>query len=144
MSTRARIARPTSPDDPTRYEGVYLHSDGYPTFTGRAIWQQVVNEFNRDAEAAARYYIDAHPTGWCGLMPDATTAANECFCHDRGEGEQGGWISDQTHDAEFDWTYVLRPEGLEIRRWDRGVVALVRWDADRLNFSEIEAKGHAL
>lgn len=144
MSTRAVIARPTNPDDPTQYEGIYVHSDGYPTHTGRAIWQQVVNEFAKDPQAAARYYIDQHPTGWSILAPDATTAANECYCHDRGEGEQTGWLSDQTKAGGFDWTYVLRPEGLEIRRRDRGVVALVEWDAELVHFQEIQTKGMAL
>ncbi|MFF9265795.1 hypothetical protein [Streptomyces longwoodensis] len=104
----------------------------------------MVNEFAKDPEAAARYYIDQHPTGWACLTPDATTGANECYCHDRGEGAQDGWTTTQDHAASYDWTYVLRPDGLEVRRWDHGVVALVAWDADRVDWEEIERKGHAL
>lgn len=118
MPTQAVIARPTDPADPSKFAGMYVNADGYPTHTGRAIWRAYHLSFGRDLEALARYYIDQHPTGWSVLGADAV-GKDECFCHDKGEGEQPGWTRTQDQVDDVDYTYVLRPEGLEIMRFGR-------------------------
>ncbi|MFE2934939.1 hypothetical protein [Streptomyces sp. NPDC059278] len=139
MSTRFVIARP-NPEDPKRWTGVYGHSDGYPTGAGKLLHAHVVNEFNSDPEAAARHLIDAHPCGWAFLAEEF--AESECYCHDRDEPEA---IATETEKGAggMDWTYVLRPEGLEVHRWDLGIIATVPWGQGDADWGLIERTGHA-
>jgi hypothetical protein len=133
MSTRALIARPTDPDDPSKFEGIYLHSDGYPEHTGIALFAQITLHFKGDRAAALDYYINQHPTGWRYLSGDAGIGGNECYCHDAGEGEQLGWIVNQDKAHEYDYTYIVREEGLELRRFGRGSIT-VPWDRERFDW----------
>lgn len=136
MSTRALIARPTDPDDPSKFEGIYIHGDGYPEHTGFALFAQITEHFKGDLETALAYYIDKHPTGWRHLSGDAGIGGNECYCHDAGEGEQAGWVVSQDKAAEYDYTYIVRPEGLEMRRYGRGSVN-VPWDRERFHWPDV-------
>jgi hypothetical protein len=141
MSTRAVIARP-HPDDPARWTGTYLHGDGYPTGGGKFLFRQVVVEFGGDPEKAAQFFIDQHPAGWSSLGEIADQ--NECYCHDRGEPDAIA-VETETGAGGMDFTYVLRPEGLEVRRWDYGMVALVAWSPDnRVDWGEIEDLAYAM
>lgn len=141
MSTRAVIARP-HPEDRNRWSGIYLHGDGYPTHTGKHLYAHVVTHFKGDAAAAAEHFIDHHPAGWSFLAE--AFGQSECYCHDRGEGKELTAFEDESGASDMDWTYVLRPEGLEVHRWDRGVAALVPWDADRTDWEAIERHGQEL
>ena len=96
MSTRAVIARQTSDG----WEGVYNHSDGYPTALGQELWLSI--HAYDILECFLREVIDAHPGGWShfvpaiprdlweeyaasGYSPDffARHAVRECYCHTR-------------------------------------------------------------
>ena len=97
MSTRAVIARQTFDG----WEGVYQHSDGYPTGLGRELWRCLHSaEYAGDVTRFLEDVIDAHPRGWShfGLaIPrdqwDAYVesgfseeffkrhAVRECYCH---------------------------------------------------------------
>jgi len=144
MATQAIIARLTDPDDPTKFAGMYVGGDGYPTHTGRAVWRQVVAHFRGDLDQAARYYIDQHPTGWKLLGAEAI-GDDICYCHDMHEGEQDHWLRTQDQVDSIDYTYVLRPEGLEILRHGRGAGRLiVPWDQERVNWEAIQEKAIAL
>lgn len=96
MSTRAVIARQTSDG----WEGVYQHSDGYPTALGRELWHSLHDEYREDLARFLDDVIDAHPGGWshfCSAVPRelwaeyqqsgfseeffARHAVRECFCH---------------------------------------------------------------
>jgi len=134
MATHAVIARP-HPHTTERWNGVYVHKDGHPTRVGKFLFAQIVTRFNADVEAAAEHYIDHHPCGWS--VVEEAFGANECYCHDHGEKDVTAH-EDETGAPDMDWTYVLRPAGLEIRRRDRGVVAVVRWNADRVDWEGIE------
>lgn len=133
MSTKSAIARP-HPEDRERWNGIYVGHDGYPCHVGRILFTQVVTHFTKDVGAAAVHYIDAHPAGWDFLAE--TVHRNECHCHDRGEGTHLTWFMDEKDPP--DWTYVLRPEGLEIRHFSYGYVTTVPWDAEHVDWSAIQ------
>lgn len=141
MSTRFAIARP-DPGDPARWTGIHGNGDGHPGYTGKHLFAHVVTRFKGDLEAAAEFFIDQHPAGWAGL-PEAFGQV-ECYCHDRGEGTGHRWTETEKGSGSMDWTYVLRPEGLEVRRWNRGVAALVPWDQERVDWEEVGRAGYAL
>ena len=94
MSTRAVIAR----QDNDGWEGVYQHSDGYPTGLGRELWRTVHTYGSLDC--FLEDVIDAHPGGWSQFVPSvprelwddyaasgysadffARHAVRECYCH---------------------------------------------------------------
>lgn len=141
MSTNFTIARPV-PGEPERWNGIYGNANGMPTDAGKYLYAHVVNRFGGDLEAAARFFIDKHPGGW----PCMTEAFGqlECYCHDRGEGDDAVWAQTEQHAESMDWTYVLRPEGLEVRRWAYGVVATVPWDQERTDWEVIERAGYEM
>ncbi len=135
MSTHAIIAAPL-PTDPDRWRGIYVHAEGQPTGAGKELYAQVVTHFRGDLEEAAAHYIDAHPAGWSYLGEGV--GANECYCHDRGEGTGDTFFRDESDARAHDWSYVLRAEGLEIHRWNRGMVGFVRWDTERTDWEVLE------
>lgn len=100
MSTRALVARPTDPADPSKFEGIYIHSDGYPEHTGFALFAQITDHF---------------------------------------KGEQSGWFVSQDKATAYDYTYIARPEGLEMRRFGRGSIT-VPWDRERFHWLEADKK----
>jgi hypothetical protein len=136
------IARPDAAN-PTQYLGVYVHSNGMPTAGGKILFAQVVTRFKGDVEAALKYYIDEHPTGWSYLSE--AFGQNECYCHDHGEGTAETAYHGPEHEQGNDWTYILWPaKGLEIRRFDYGRVALVPWDQERVDWEGIEQRAYAM
>lgn len=139
MSTHALIARPTERGNPARWEGIYVHGDGYPRHTGAALLGQITLHFKGDLDAALAYYLDQHPTGWRHLSGDAGVGGNECYCHDAGEGEQSGWIVDQDKAGTYDWQYIIRADGMEISRFGKGSVT-VPWNQERVDWQEIEQR----
>lgn len=134
MSTRFVIAAPDSVD-PMKWLGIYGHSDGYPTGSGKELYAQVVTHFKGDLTAATAYYINAHPAGWRYLGEGV--GGNECYCHDMGEGTANTAFETERGAGGMDWTYVLRPGGLEIRKWGQ-LVTTVPWDQERTDWAEIE------
>jgi hypothetical protein len=103
MSTRAVIARQTRDG----WEGVYQHSDGYPTGLGRELWR-AVHDDSDSLESFLADAIDAHPGGWSHfaravpreLWDDyaasgysaefARHAVRECYCHSPYFAERDG------------------------------------------------------
>jgi hypothetical protein len=139
MSTCFLIARP-DPADPERWAGVTGHANGMPTDVGRHLFAHVVTHFSSDPEAAAVHFIDQHVGGWRFLTE--VFGRNECYCHDFGEPDADARATHE-HAGGIDWTYVMRPGGLEIRRWDYGVVATVPWGQERVDWQAIEEKAYA-
>lgn len=138
MGTKAVIAR-ADPADRQRWNGIYVHKNGHPAYCGKYLFTQVITRFKGDLEAAAEHFIDHHPAGWSVL--DEAFGRNECYCHDKGGKNELAARFDETSARNMEWTYVLRPEGLEIRRGDRGVVELVPWDQERTDWQEITERG---
>lgn len=113
MSTRACVARVTG--DGARWEGVYVHHDGYPSAVGAKIWRIVQKDFvssrNRVTPAVAirafcDVYITGHPCGW-------SIFAEECYCHEpfyviRDRLESGAVTSDEPENLlGVEWLYLL-------------------------------------
>lgn len=63
MSTRAIVARPT--DD--GWEGIYNHSDGYPTHLGKTLHNGCREFFDGNVERMLKFLLDEHPSGWSSL-----------------------------------------------------------------------------
>ena len=63
MSTRSCIAKPR----PGGWEGVYLHSDGYPRGVGRIVWRLMAERYDFNAEAFWREIIFDNLDGWSAL-----------------------------------------------------------------------------
>ncbi|MBX3081735.1 MAG: hypothetical protein KF716_08865 [Anaerolineae bacterium] len=64
MSTRSVIARWTQGDN---WQGVYCHSDGYPSGVGATLWRIYRAPFGRDLAAMLKLLIDDHPEGWSAI-----------------------------------------------------------------------------
>jgi len=75
MSTRAIIGRTTGAEQ--QFRGIYSHSDGYPTWLGKSLWQTVHEQFNGDVKRFVREVITAHPGGW-------SVFGERCYCHEDG------------------------------------------------------------
>ena len=140
MSTRAVIARQTSDG----WEGVYNHSDGYPTALGRELWLSI--HTYDILECFLREVIDAHPGGWShyvpaiprdlweeyaasGYSPDffARHAVRECYCHtrrliaradspDHARAPSGRITYDPSADGagDLEWAYCFGPGSLTV------------------------------
>lgn len=100
------IARPGS--EP-RWEGVYLHSDGYLSHAGRLIHLMGERYFCGRGEELARYLIDQHPAGWSYLGGDPT---QESAWHG-GSGSRLGQLeygsSAYQHEQARNISYQTRP-----------------------------------
>lgn len=103
MSTRAVIARQRNDG----WEGVYQHSDGYPTGLGRELWRTFRTSDSLDSFLVG--VIDTHPGGWSHFIPSvprelwddyaasgysaeffARHAVRECYCHSPYFGHRDG------------------------------------------------------
>ncbi|MFN2490284.1 MAG: hypothetical protein ABR529_11225 [Actinomycetota bacterium] len=113
MSTRAVIARQTNDG----WEGVYQHSDGYPTGLGLELWSALHHEHSGNVLAFVRAVIDSHPGGWWHFGPAipaelwdayeesgfsaeffAAHAIRECYCHSpRFVLREGSCVRDSRH-----------------------------------------------
>jgi hypothetical protein len=67
MSTRSVIARATGEG---KFEGRYVHADGFPTSLGAWLWKSLRGHFQNDLHKMLTYLIDApHAVcGWSGLV----------------------------------------------------------------------------
>ena len=63
MSTRAVIARKTA----TGFQGVYHHSDGYPSWLGVMLFHLRRDRFAGNTAAMLQLLIDGHPNGWSSV-----------------------------------------------------------------------------
>jgi hypothetical protein len=63
MSTRSAIARWND----GKWIGVYVHSDGYPTWRGKELWRLLHEGAGGDVEKLLTFLIDTHPNGWSSL-----------------------------------------------------------------------------
>ena len=137
MSTRAVIARQTNDG----WEGVYQHSDGYPTGLGRELWSALHQEHGGNVLAFLHAVIDSHPGGWSHFEPAipaelldaykqsgfspkffAVHAIRECYCHSpRFVERDGSCARDSEHyraGAPSGWiTYDPSSEGADGFEW---------------------------
>lgn len=128
MSTHMIIARPDAAD-PTSYQGNYVHGDGEPACGGKYLFGHVMTHFGGDVDAALAYYLDEHPKGWSFLSEEF--GKGNCYCCDLGEGKPAEpQFTTPRQQSGYDWTYILRPQGMEVHRFDKGIIATVPWDAD--------------
>lgn len=139
MRMQAVIAREV-PHDRRRWIGVRVALDGNPLVTGKWLWTHTKIHFGGSQGAAAEHFIDHHPGGWRFL--DEAFGRNECLCHDHADRES--CLVDQSSAPETAWTYVLRTEVLEVRRWDWGVAGRAPWRSDRVHWDQIEQKAAKL
>lgn len=121
MSTRSVIARRMGDG----WEGVYHHSDGYPTGLGCYLFRLIRHEYDGDAEAFLRWAIDEHDSGWSHIFPaqvygaeghSSDSEAPQCYCHGYfaerdgvSPGDRGGWQTSEEHGFDVEWAYVLDP-----------------------------------
>lgn len=124
MSTRACIAyAKTDCMGTPEWEGIYSHSDGYPTWLGKQIWDVLHRDFlgnkgdfgvgNKSTpENAVRAFIDiyikGHPAGWSSF-------GNQCYCHDPAfvlrDGVQESKITNEYNDPlSIEYVYILEEE----------------------------------
>lgn len=137
MSTRAVIARLTNEG----WEGIYQHSDGYPTGLGRELWAYLKNEYDGNLELFLSDVIEAHPGGWSHLARSVPPeqwdayrdsgfstsffeqhAARECYCHSPGFAKRDGSCApDSEHyrpDAPTGWvSYDPSADGADGLEW---------------------------
>lgn len=136
MGTRANIARPL-PDDPTgqRWEGVYVHKDGFPGRTGAFLHRQVSRQFPSPADARA-YFLEDHRHGFSYV--DSDVADNDCYCHrDPADLDMDNYAAPETCER---WIYLIRDDGLEVRSDDMplGPGLLVPWEEDDTDWARVE------
>jgi len=91
MSTRGCIARRAGDG----WQGVYHHSDSYPTGLGCYLFRLIRHVYRGDVGAFLGYAIDEHDGGWSHIFPsgtiktkpdggwfyDAEDRRPECYCH---------------------------------------------------------------
>jgi len=70
MSTRGCIAERKG----DHWEGVYQHSDSYPTWLGKTIWKTIHEKYKGDAQKFINFAIHKHDGGWSSF-PEI------CYCH---------------------------------------------------------------
>lgn len=147
MSTRSVIARQTDEG----WQGIYHHSDGYPSFMGPRLIEMHNGHFGGDVEAMLHFLIDEHPGGWSFLGGDFSQAPgfnedpprirsagyerhqvrNRCFCHgDRDESLGLRTAADENWDIE--WTYILCLDSLLVFEGceEMAPVGEVFWDQE--------------
>jgi hypothetical protein len=138
MSTKAVIARQTGDG----WEGVYQHSDGYPTGLGKELWSCLYDVYDGNLLVFVEGVIDSHPAGWSHFAPEvpprlwksyeqsgfsseffAAHAVRECYCHlplgaERdGSSAASGWVTyDPGSDGadDFEWAYCFGAGSLTI------------------------------
>lgn len=71
MSTRSILARSTGEGT---FRGVYMHSDGYPTWMGKQIWTILHEHFHGDLKNFLAETLDKHSGGW-------SVFGERCYCH---------------------------------------------------------------
>ncbi len=111
MATRAAIARLIAAEPP-RWEGVYHHWDGYPSYLGRWLFLTVRETFGGNAAAFLRFAL-SHRGGWSHIYPAELPQGGylpECYCHSRGEGAsmmlQGCSCHEQGGEASCDPIFI--------------------------------------
>lgn len=114
MSTRSIVARTTGDS----WEGVYVHSDGYPTWQGHQLWQ-LVRSFQGDLPALMAFLCDGeHQSGWSWLPADRAEHETPlpmfeghepnkpCYFHWRGDTDS--MVTRSTDgDTWAEWAYAI-------------------------------------
>ena len=104
MSTRSNLAYKTKDG----YSGIYCHSDGYPTWRGKQIWEIIqglykeTHDYKEAIDKFIKDYIKGHPGGWSSFPLS-------CYCH-RGENESCSnmIVTSKNPDPLFmEWVYIL-------------------------------------
>lgn len=133
MSTHAILARPT----PSGYEGVYLHSDGYPTHALVQIGELV----RRDGVDKVRAVLTDWTKGWSTIGPDQVLPWHGEDRYEVVEGYGVRYLDDDTdglvtHDdvESSDWVYVLCDSYVVVRH-GRYIQAQVGYHAINLDLA---------
>ena len=109
MSTRSVIAQRAGDG----WEGVYHHSDGYPTGLGCYLFRLIRHQYKGDVHTFLNWVL-SHDGGWSSIYsgPEGPT----CYCHgyfaerDRIEpGQKAGWHTSEEHGFDIEWVYAFDP-----------------------------------
>lgn len=112
MSTHAILARPR----PGGFEGVYLHSDGYPTWTLVRIGE-LVRAYGVET---VRAILTEAPAGWSTIGADQIMSWHKGDGFEVVEGYGVRYAEDEPADLitiadSGDWVYVLHDDHVEVR-----------------------------
>jgi hypothetical protein len=106
MSTRWVLGKYQPGSD--RWEGRYVHFDGYPTAAGPVVYGLVAE---LGAQGVVDQVIDAHRNGWSYL--ESPWAGSKCYCH-QGRADQQSpddeWVTSYDPDSWCEWAYILDPD----------------------------------
>src|SRR5207248_855967 len=87
--------------------GVYNHSDSYPTWMGKHLWELLHQHYHGDVKRMLADLIDAHPGGWSAIP--ALGDPGRCYCHKDGKrSNQSDMIfthKDEASDIEWFWVF---------------------------------------
>ena len=138
MSTRAIIGKTTGAEQ--QFRGIYSHSDGYPTWLGKSLWQTVHEQFHGDVKRFVREMITKHPGGWSSF-------GDCCYCHENSVKTSAPKMvftdKDFTNgdDGSAEWLYIFDVENHKLfirdvnHKEDVGVIDL---DGPEPDWSKIE------
>lgn len=163
MSTRAIVAVSTDEG----WEGVYVHSDGYPTSLGKRLVEHCRKWHDGDALSLASF-LHSHPAGWSSLGNGDPSHPNigyqewsgdlddkdqwktyvetpRCFCHGDTDGRGAPDEPLMTQDAQKDcgdieWFYLVTPEALLVFEGcvEMQPVGSVSWTDEAPDWGRIE------
>jgi len=138
MSTRAIIGKTTGAEQ--QFRGVYSHSDGYPTWLGKHLWQTVHEQFQGDVKRFVREMIAMHPGGWSSF-------GDICYCHENGAKTSAPRMvfTDKDFakgdDGDAEWMYIFDVETRKLFVRDvnhKEVVGVIDLDGPEPNWTVIE------
>jgi hypothetical protein len=148
MSTRSIVGVPWG--DGVR--GRYVHSDGYPSHMGRALWALAHSQFS--GAELAELVCGMGPEGWSWIT--GAGAEDEPWGQPYGDHYGNGdglewWVtapvlSDDDDHGGTEWGYALTDSTMTVFKigWDDGSaipVAVVRLDGEEPDWQTIEAAG---
>jgi hypothetical protein len=110
MSTRSAVARWNG----GKWEGVYVHSDGYPTWRGRELWALLHGPAGGDVDKLLTFLIDEHPNGWSSLGEelvaetwDFPNRGKGCIYYDRDDDGPMPQSWDGGNALFIEWVYAF-------------------------------------
>ena len=148
MSTRAIVGVPWG--DGVR--GRYVHSDGYPTHLGAALWRLVAEDFGGDELAELVCWLG--PDGWSWIVPDSPEGWGRPYNNGKSDTPEGWWVtapalSDDDDHGGTEWGYALTASTLTVFRigWNVGharPVGVFRWSDPEPDWAAVEEAGDAM
>lgn len=154
MSTRSVIAEQRGDG----WAGRYCHSDGYPSWNGRVIFELVNGLFERDVERALDvlvrqnygwWSIDNRPgqqelsEGYRDGRFASVPGVGVAYTTQDGQSSEDQWISPETDDWGAEWAYVLTQSGMTVLHnacsdgWTH--VGFVHWNDEAQDWTAYQA-----